>query len=328
MKVRLGKKKIEKIERDDQNVPGLHMPIMLSECIEMLDIKASDIVIDCTVNRAGHAIEILKKLSATGVLICIDLDQEALREAENNINIYTNTLLESGKKDMAKIYYVNDNFANIKNIISGLGFEKVDKIFADLGISSQEIDVSGRGFTFQKDEPLLMTFKSELDENTLTAKEIVNTWSEKTIADIIYNFADERYSRNIAKKIYEYRKTKEIDTTFELVDIIKKATPFAYHRSKTHFATRTFQGLRMAVNKEIDSVITLIKDGKDILKDGGRLVLLTFHSTEDRIVKLKAKELDFKSINKKPIISSDQEISKNIRSRSAKLRTYEKLYEQ
>jgi 16S rRNA (cytosine1402-N4)-methyltransferase len=327
MKVRLGKKKVEKIERDDQNVPGLHLPILLPECVEMLDIKDSDTVIDCTVNRAGHSIEILKNLSSSGTLICIDLDQEALTQAKENTDRYILTLSDIKKKNLAKVYYINDNFANIKKIISDLGLEKVNKIFADLGISSQEIDISGRGFTFQKDEPLLMTFKSVIDDKTLTAKEIVNSWGEKVIADIIYNFADERYSRNIAKKIVEYRKEKDIETTLELVDIIKKATPFAYHKGKTHFATRTFQGLRMAVNKEVDSVITLIKDSKDILTDGGRLVLITFHSTEDRIVKLKAKELDFKSVNKKPITPNGQEIAKNIRSRSAKLRAYEKKHE-
>ncbi len=313
--------KNKKDRKTDKNIAGKHIPILLDECINGLDIKESDIVVDCTVNRAGHAKEMVKLLGSNGKLICIDLDSLALKEAKIEIDAVL-----KDKESKPEVLYVNDNFSNLENIISELNIERVDKIFADLGISSQEIDISGRGFSFLRDEPLLMTFKSEenITENDATAKEIVNTWEEESIANILYNFADERYSRRIAKGIIEARKIKEINTTFELIEIIKNSTPYAYHKLKSHPATRTFQALRMAVNDEVGAVIKLLNSSLRVLSDTGRFALLTFHSTEDRIVKHTARDIGLKQINKKPLIANREEVLENVRSRSAKLRIYEK----
>ena len=308
----------ERKNKNDQNVDGKHMPIMLVESLELLDLKPGNIVVDCTVNRGGHSAEFAKRIGASGVLVCIDLDSDALREAEENINdIFANNI-----KNKPSIHYICSNFANIKNILEELNINKVDAVYADLGISSQELDISGRGFSFMRDEPLLMTFKSKITEEDVTAKDIVNSWSQVTIADILFNFADEKYSRQISKAIAESRRKKDIETTFELIDIIKKSVPFYYQKGKSHFATRTFQALRMATNMEIDSVITLIQSLKDVLKENGKVGFITFHSTEDRIVKVNMKETGLTPINKKVIEATHEETRHNPRSRSAKLRFY------
>ena len=327
---------------NDKNVDGVHMPILLKESLELLDLKEGDIVVDCTLNRAGHGVEFAKKIGANGILIGIDLDNGALKEAKENIDKAFDGDKNLVEKNKPKIFFVNDNFENIEKILerlsleSGLDLRKVDAVYADLGISSQEIDVSGRGFSFMRDEPLLMTFKSEVGGDDLTAKEIVNHWSQDNIADILFNFADEKYSRRIAKNIAEQRKKSTINTTFELVDIIKSSVPIFYIKSRGHFAAKTFQALRMATNRELDSIINLIKSFKNILKEsesgierdgtrfGGRAGIITFHSTEDRIVKNTAKEENLNSINKKVIEATRQEEIDNPRSRSAKLRFYSK----
>ena len=318
---KLEEKENKKERKTDKNIAGKHIPILLEECVNGLDIKEGDTVVDCTVNRAGHAKEIVKKLGGSGKLICIDLDAAALKEAKEEIGAVL-----KNQESKPEIFYVNDNFSNLENILSTLSIEKVNKIFADLGISSQEIDISGRGFSFLRDEPLLMTFKTEenITENDATAKEIVNTWEEESIANVLYNFADERYSRRIAKGIVEVRKIKEINTTFELIEIIKNSTPYAYHKLKSHPATRTFQALRMAVNDEVGAVIKLLNSSLNVLSDDGRMALLTFHSTEDRIVKHTARDIGLKQINNKPLTANRDEVLENIRSRSAKLRIYEK----
>ncbi len=318
----------EKMEtkKKDKNEAGKHIPIMLVQCMDGLNIKPSDILVDCTVNRGGHAKEFAKLLGKDGILICIDLDQDALKEAEENINQELEKL-NVLKNLRPKVFYINNNFSNLESILKDLDIEKVDKIFADFGLSSQELDISGRGFSFMRDEPLLMTFKTEsgITEDDTTARDIVNFWGEESIANILFNFADERYSRRIAKGIIDARKIKTINTTFELIEIIKASTPFAYHKLKTNPATRTFQALRMAVNDEIGAIVKLLNSSFELLKeDTGRLVVLTFHSTEDRIVKHTARDLGFKQINKKAITAEREEVRENVRSRSAKLRIYEK----
>jgi 16S rRNA (cytosine1402-N4)-methyltransferase len=298
----------------DKNEIGKHIPIMLEDVINGLNIKPDDLIIDCTANRGGHSKEFLKYINEDGLLICNDLDNIALDELKNDIQLTYNN---------KNVVYSNDNFADIKNILQKNNILKVDKIFADLGVSSQDIDKSGRGFTFMKDEPLLMTYFNEVDDNKINAMDIVNNWSENIIADILYNFADETYGRRIAKEIINARKNKKISTTFDLVEIIRNSTPSGYHNRKTHFATKTFQALRMATNREIDNIISLIASTNQILSLGGRIAIITFHSIEDRIVKQKAKEFGLKMLTKKPISPNRKEVLENRRSRSAKLRIYE-----
>jgi 16S rRNA (cytosine1402-N4)-methyltransferase len=211
--------------------------------------------------------------------------------------------------------------------LSDLKIAHVDGILADLGISSQELDESGRGFSFNKDEPLLMTFIAKPEEDVTTAYDIVNFWSESTIADILYGFADEKYSRRIAKAIVESRENTPIATTFQLVEIIKNATPTLYHHKKTHFATRTFQALRMAVNDELGGIGDLITSLPNILASNGRACIITFHSTEDRVVKngLRAHNDTLRPITKKPITPNTEELENNIRARSAQLRIVERI---
>ncbi len=318
-KVKIGRKNLK-----DKNIDGQHIPILLKESLELLNIQNGQIVVDCTVNRAGHSVEFAKAIGPDGVLVCIDLDAEALKEAEINID----TAFEKNSNSKPRIYFVCDNFSNIENILKNLKdqnkikSEKVDVIYADLGVSSQEIDVSGRGFSFMRDEPLLMTFKSKVSSDDLTAKDILNSWKENTIADILYGFADEKYSRKIAKNIVDARKRKEIETTFELVKIIENSVPSFYKNSKSNCSTKTFQALRIATNKELENVSSLLKSFKNILKENGRVGLITFHSTEDRVVKMTAKEEKLKPVNKKVIIANRQEEIDNPRSRSAKLRVY------
>ena len=296
----------------------MHIPVLLKESIEGLHIKADGIYVDCTANRGGHSLQIAKALSENGTLICIDLDQDALQGARD--------VLE-GAKSVPKIHFIQSNFRHIISILKDLKIPHVDGILADLGLSSQELDESGRGFSFRFDEPLLMTFDAAPQEDTTTAYDIVNFWSESTIADILYGFADETYSRRIAQAIVRRREEKSIKTTFELVDIIGSAVPALYRHRKTHYATKTFQALRMATNDELGSINDLIDAIPEVLATNGRACVITFHSTEDRVVKhgLRSHEEKLKTINKKAIIPTEEEIHDNPRARSAQLRIVERI---
>lgn len=295
-----------------------HIPVLLEESIQGLAIKEGGVYVDCTTNRGGHSVEIAKLLGKKGTLVCIDLDEDALHEAKEHLATVTNA---------PTIHFVHSNFRHLANILKNLKIEHVDGVLADLGLSSQELDESKRGFSFRYDEPLLMTFKASTDEDDLTALDIVNSWSEETIADILFGFSDERYARRIARAIVARRTGKEIKTTHELVDIISSAVPALYKNKKTHFATKTFQAIRMATNDELGSVKELISVLPEVLKSTARACIITFHSTEDRIVKqeLRAKKEILTSITKKAIIPSSKEQKENPRSRSAQLRIIEKL---
>jgi 16S rRNA (cytosine1402-N4)-methyltransferase len=294
-----------------------HIPVLLHESIDGLLVKPGGTYVDCTTNRAGHSYELASRLGKSGTLICIDLDQEALDEAKKKLEEL---------KDGPKVHYVCSNFRHIRSILEGLKIVKVDGILADLGLSSQELDSSGRGFAFRYDEPLLMTFKVNPEEDETTAYDIVNFWSETTIADVLYGFADETYSRRIAHRIAEARKESPIESTHQLVDIIASAVPAAYRHRKTHFATKTFQALRMAVNDELGSIQDLLVSLPHILASGGRIAVITFHSTEDRIVKQGFRSLpDFKIITKKAISPGEEELKANPRARSAQLRIAERI---
>lgn len=303
----------------------MHIPILLKESIDSLNLKEEDVVVDCTTNRGGHSLEISKRIGKNGNLICLDLDGQALKEAQ--------VFLKSELKDNSpNIFFVNENFRNIKKVLKDLKFEKIDGLMADLGVSSQEIDESGRGFTFQKNEPLYMTLQDKISEDTLTAEKIVNTWDEENLADIIYYYGDERFAKRIAKNICLERKNKEIKSTFDLVEIIKKSVPEKYKHQKIHFATKTFQALRITVNDELRAEEELVQALPEILKENKRASFLTFHSGEDRVLKksvnLLKDELRFiKFDNKKNFLEPERkEIFENPRSRSAKLRVVEKKY--
>jgi 16S rRNA (cytosine1402-N4)-methyltransferase len=294
-----------------------HIPVLLHESLEGLAIKKGGIYVDCTTNRAGHSYELAKLLGKEGTLICIDLDQNALAEAKEKL----------GKlKSKPTVHYVHSNFRHLRAILKELNIDQVDGVLADLGLSSEELDSSKRGFSFRFDEPLLMTFDAHPGEDQTTAYDIVNFWSESTIADVLYGFADETYSRRIARRIVEARERGEIKTTHQLVDIIASAVPALYRHRKTHFATKTFQALRMAVNDELGSINDLIESFPHIVAPGGRVSIITFHSTEDRIVKQGLRNLPgFKLISKKAILPQKEELQENPRSRSAQLRIAERL---
>lgn len=297
----------------------MHIPVLLHECIEGLNIKENGIYVDCTTNRGGHSVEIAKLLGTEGILICIDLDQTALSEAR--------TFIEKEVETPPKIHFIQSNFRNLPSILKDLKISHVDGILADLGVSSQELDESGRGFSFRFDEPLLMTFDAKPEEDVTTAYDIVNCWSESTIADVLYGFADEKYSRRIAKAIVTRREGAPINTTLQLVDIIGSAVPALYRHRKIHFATKTFQALRMATNDELGSINDLITCFPDVLASRGRACVITFHSTEDRIVKHKLRfhEDTLRPITKKAIVPTEEELQNNSRARSAQLRIVERI---
>jgi 16S rRNA (cytosine1402-N4)-methyltransferase len=308
----------DKNRMNDKNEIGKHIPIMLCECIESLKINAGETLIDATVNRGGHSKEFAKGIGESGTLICFDLDKVAISEAEVNL------------KDInCKKIFIHSNFRNIKSEIEKVGFTKVDKIFADLGLSSQELDVSGRGFTFQKDEPLHMTLNSEVNENTFTAKDLINNLNAEQLTNIFKNYGDEKNAWKIATHIVKVRDTEErkIETTGDLVEIIEEINP-RKPWIKTHPATKIFQALRIATNDEYGALEDLLKDGFQILKSGGIFSIITFHSGEDRIVKnffrekIKDGLADENGKKRKP---SENEISENKRSRSAILRSIIKL---
>ncbi|MFQ5661912.1 MAG: 16S rRNA (cytosine(1402)-N(4))-methyltransferase RsmH [Candidatus Paceibacteria bacterium] len=302
----------------------MHIPVLLKEAVENLALKQGDKVVDATINRGGHAKEFCKLIGENGVLVGIDLDQGALDEVRK--------ILESEK---CKIILEQDSFRNLDKVLEkasprlvGLGPKKVNVILFDLGFSSDQMDGSRRGFSFQKNEPLLMTLKDNPKEEDLTAKEIVNNWEEENIADIVYGYGEEKFSRQIAKKIVEIRSERPIETTQDLVGAIEKAVPNWYKHKKIHFATKTFQALRITVNDEIKALKEGLEKAFEVLESGGRMAVISFHSIEDRAVKQffnkKKQEETGEVITKKPIVPSQDERENNPRSRSAKLRVFKK----
>ena len=305
-----------------------HKPVLLQECIEGLQIKPNGIYVDGTIGGAGHSIEIVKRLSNKGILIGIDRDEEALKASKERLSSYKN------------VEYIHDNHDNIKEILQRLQIEKVDGILLDLGVSSYQLDERNRGFSYLGENELDMRMDKTQE---LTAKRVVNYYSEKELANLIYEYGEERFSRQIARNICNYRKEKTINTTKELVDIIEKSIPKS-KQNDGHPAKRTFQAIRIEVNNEIKPLYNTVKDCIDCLKPQGRLCIITFHSLEDRAIKnayIEAKgkctcpsDLPYcvcgaktlgKIITKKPIIATKQEQEENSRSKSAKLRIFEKM---
>jgi len=304
-----------------------HIPVLLNECIENLKINPDGIYVDGTLGGAGHSFAILKKLSKKGMLIGIDKDQDAIGVAKKKLSEFKN------------VQYVNDNHDNIKNILLSLGIEKVDGILLDLGVSSYQLDEAERGFSYMHDSKLDMRMDKS---QTLTAEYVVNNYKEEDLSRIIFEYGEEKFSRRIAKNICEYRKNKAIETTTELVEIIEKCIP-GFNKTKGHPAKRTFQAIRIEVNNEIKPLYNTIIDSIDCLNPKGRLCIITFHSLEDRAVKnafvnsegkctcppdlpycVCGKKEKGKIITKKPILPTEEEMKNNQRSKSAKLRVFEK----
>ena len=305
-----------------------HKPVLLEETIQGLNIKENGIYVDGTLGGAGHSKEILKRLSPKGLLVGIDKDEDALKAAKENL------------KDFQNVKYIHGNHDEIDEIFRRIGIEEVDGILLDLGVSSYQLDERERGFSYLGNNELDM----RMDQTQkLTAKEVVNTYSEEKLANIIYEYGEERFSRQISRKICEYRKNKEIETTEELVQIIEKAMP-TFAKKEGHPAKRTFQAIRIEVNDEIRPLYNTVCSCIKHLKSGGRLCIITFHSLEDRAVKNAysdaegkctcPKDLPYcvcgaksegKIINKKPIIATEEEQAENSRAKSAKLRIFEKI---
>ncbi len=286
----------------------IHIPVLLKEAIKYLDVKEKGIYVDATLGFGGHSKEILKR-AKKGLLIGIEWDESALKEAKVNLEKFKNKKL------------ILENFVNLKKILKKLKIEEIDGILFDLGVNLAQLQDSKRGFSFQKEGPLDMRMTEDLD---LTASEIVNKWPEKELIRI-FKENNERFARKIARKIVREREKKPILTTLELANIVKSCYR---KRRKIHPATLVFQALRIEVNKELENLKLVLPQAVDSLKKGGRLVVISFHSGEDRIVKTFIKE-EKRLINltKKPIVPTPLEIRKNPRARSAKLRAAEKIGE-
>ena len=309
-----------------------HKPVLLDECIESLNINEQGIYVDGTLGGAGHSVEILKRLKKGATLVGIDQDKEALEVARQRLQ---------DQKSEALILTCNTNFENLKSVLRENNIEKVDGILLDIGVSSYQLDEKDRGFSYQKDAPLDMRMDKR---NDLTAEYIVNNYEEEEIARIITEYSEEKWAKRIAKFIVEARKEKRIVTTFDLVDIIKRAIPKGARCDGPHPAKRTFQALRIEVNDELGVLKRVIDDAVSVLNHKGRLAIITFHSLEDRIVKTKFRDEEnpckcpkefpictcgkkkvANIITRKPIVPTIEEINENPRARSAKLRVLEKI---
>ena len=296
-----------------------HITVLQEEAVTSLNLKKDSVVVDCTLGSGGHAKQIITHLGLKGVYFGIDVDENAISEA-----------FELQKSTKAKVILVEDNFRNITSIINAHQVPKVDAILADLGWRIEQFEgVSGspRGFSFKNDEPLAMTFGNP-KKYAFTAYDIVNEWREEDIANVIFAYGEERFSRRIAKAIVEARGETSIETSVELAEIVASSVP-GYKRGKIHPATKTFQALRIAVNDEFDALRELLLSGFESLAPKGRMSIITFHSLEDRIVKETFKTLTRDQlgvlVTKKPQGPSTEELQKNPRARSAKLRTIEKI---
>ena len=305
-----------------------HVSVLLDECIEGLNIKPDGIYVDGTLGGAGHSSQIARRLT-TGRLIGIDRDPVALKAASERLAPYGD-----------RVTLVHSNFCEIAQVLEDLNIEGVDGILLDLGVSSPQLDEVSRGFSYMADAPLDMRMNSE---DTLSAYDVVNTWSYEELRRILFDYGEERYAPKIASAICKRREEKPIETTLELVDVIRGAMPAQALREKQHPAKRSFQAIRIAVNDELGSVEKVMKDAIPCLNPGGRLAVITFHSLEDRIVKTAmagaakgctcppsfpvcvcGKKPQVHVITRKPITSTDAELERNPRARSAKLRVCEK----
>jgi 16S rRNA (cytosine1402-N4)-methyltransferase len=295
---------------------NMHTPVLLKEVVEYLDPRPGENFVDCTINGGGHSLEISKRIGSNGKILGIDWDSGVLEKLENKLdnNIKKNFIL------------ICDNYRNLKNIVGNNNFSPVYGVLFDLGMSSWQLEASGRGFSFQKDEPLDMRYNAN---QALTAKEIINQWPEEELVRIFKEYGEERRARVIAKAIVFRRKKGSIESTMDLVGIVGGAIPARRRFGRIHFATKIFQALRVATNGELENLSQGLEAATDVLTAGGRLVVISFNSLEDRIVKNflreKAREKRLEILTKKPIVPDWREVQENPRSRSAKLRAAEKL---
>jgi len=293
----------------------MHIPVLQKEVIEYLDPKPNENFIDCTLGFAGHTLAILEKNGPKGKVLGIDAEAEVIKNTKYYIQ---NT------KDKDRVVFACDNFVNLKEIVKREKFKNISGILFDLGMSSWHLEESGRGFSFLRNEPLDMRYNLE---NPLTAEKIVSYWSKSEIEKILREYGEERFAKKIAERFIESR-VKPIETTFQLIEIIKSVIPRKYQVGRLHPATRTFQALRIAVNDELNNLEKTLPQAINVLNRGGRLVVISFHSLEDRIVKnfyRSSTSINLKVLTKKPIGPSKEEIIKNPRSRSAKLRSAIKI---
>lgn len=307
-----------------------HVSVLLDECIDNLNIKPDGVYVDCTMGGAGHSKEIVKRLSKDGLFIGFDQDINAINTAKERLSEYSD-----------RVKFVHSNFQNLKNELEKIGVYKVDGVLADLGVSSHQLDEADRGFSYMQDAPLDMRMDIRC---SFSAYDVVNTYSEAELSKIIKDYGEDNWAKRIAKFIVEGRKEKNIETTGELVEIIKKAIPKKARIDGPHPAKRTFQAIRIEVNNELGVITEMIDDAASIMNEGGRICIITFHSLEDRIVKNAFRDLAtdcicpphipicqcdkealVKVITRKPILPTDKEIEENSRSRSAKLRVAERI---
>lgn len=307
-----------------------HVSVLLRECIEALNIKPDGIYVDCTTGGGGHSLEIVKRLTAGGRLIAIDRDEDALRAAGERLGDYAD-----------RVTFVHSNYAMLQSVLADLGIPKADGVLADLGVSSYQLDTAERGFSYMQDAPLDMRMDRE---QPLSARDVVNTYSEEELRRILYDYGEEKFARNIAANIVKQRSERPIETTLELAELVKGSMPKAAREGGHHPAKRTFQAIRIEVNAELSSIPPALDAAVHALNPGGRVAVITFHSLEDRLVKQKFAALSsgctcprefpvcvcgkkpvVRVITKKPVTAGEDELEVNPRSRSAKLRVAEKI---
>jgi len=292
-----------------------HISVLSQELIEGLRLQEGDVVLDATINGGGHSLTASGLIGKSGTIIGIDLDHDALKEAEARLeSVLPQVLLKEG------------NYLDFSETLDSVNIPCFDKAIFDLGLSSRQLDISGRGFSIRLEEPLLMTYSKDPRPDAVTAKEILNTWDEENIAAILKGYGEERYAKRIARTIVLSRKNKPIETTKELVDIVVGAVPKGFRKSKIHPATKTFQALRITVNDEIETLRETLKKIPNRITPNGRIGVISFHSLEDRVVKHTFKKWKKEGLGtpltKKPITPSQEEIEANPRSRSSKLRIF------
>ena len=308
-----------------------HKSVLLDETIESLNIKPNGIYVDGTLGGGGHSYEIAKRLTDGGRLIGIDQDEDAIRAAKERLSEFAD-----------RVTIVRDNYCNMPKVLDELGISKVDGILLDIGVSSYQLDEAERGFTYKQDAPLDMRMDQRQE---MTAKDIVNGYSEEDLYRIIRDYGEDKFAKNIAKHIVQARQIKPVETTFELDEIVKAAIPMKFRATGGHPAKKTFQAIRIELNRELEVLDESIDAMTDLLNDNGRLCIITFHSLEDRIVKTRFRKNenpctcppDFpvcvcgkkpkgKVITRKPIVPDEEELEENKRAKSSKLRVFERKY--